>query len=476
MWDLEDLNGTKFIQDLIGVARGGGGFVEYFYDDPSVTGDEDTGSPKVSYALSLSDHPLYPGTEFIVGAGFYRNFSTAEAEAAAADWLDRFGRTVASQTMEMIGDRVTNAQGSDNQMTVNGRNLDFRSLNSLEGLVTAGIRRAALRTPAALLPMSAGGLLGGTSFRFSPASAANGGIGYGFWGSGELMRFSNKGGTASGDGEVLTGALGADIEKGSVLAGLAVSYSQGSGGFELGRAGTDDAGELEATLTSAFPYARLAVNDRISVWGVAGVGTGQLDLSGGGEQDPTSNISMRMGGVGARGRLLGGKGRGAFEFALRTDGFVAGMKSEAVEGRSELSTNVSRMRLMLEAATGMSLGSRASLEPELRVGMRRDGGDVDAGFGMEVEGYLSFATTEQGLSVSLHGCRLVVHEESDYEELGCWRVHPAEPRWRRGGSRTVAGSETVVGVHCQQPHAPMGQRCDWVDADRLRLRQRQSSP
>ena len=151
---------------------------------------------------------------------------------------------------------------------------------------------------------------------------------------------------------------------------------------------------------------------------MAGVGTGQLDLSGGGEEDPTSNISMRMGGIGARGRLLGGEGRGAFEFALRTDGFMARMKSEAVEGRSELSTNVSRLRLMLEAATGMSLGSRAMLEPEVRVGMRRDGGDVDSGFGMEVEGYLSFATTEQGLSVSLHGRRLVVHEQSDYEEWG----------------------------------------------------------
>ena len=418
VWDLEDLNGMKFAQDLIGVARAGGGFVEYFYDDPSVAGDEDTGSPKVSYALSLSDHPLYPGTEFIVGAGFYLNFSTAEAEAAAADWLDRFGRTVASQAMEMIGDRVTNAEGSDNQMTVNGQNLDFNSMNSLQGLLGAGIRRAALGTPGAFLPMSAGGLLGGTSFRFSPASAANGGIGYGFWGSGELMRFSSKGGRASGDGEVLTGALGADIEKGSMLAGLAVSYSQGSGGFEVGRAGADDAGELKATLTSAFPYARLAVSDRVSVWGVAGVGTGQLDLSGGGEEDPTSNISMRMGGIGARGRLLGGEGRGAFEFALRTDGFMARMKSEAVEGRSELSTNVSRLRLMLEAATGMSLGSRAMLEPEVRVGMRRDGGDVDSGFGMEVEGYLSFATTEQGLSVSLHGRRLVVHEQSGYEEWG----------------------------------------------------------
>lgn len=417
VWNLEDLNGTKFIQDLIGTARGGGGFVEYFYDDPSVVGDEDTGSPKVSYALSLSDLPLLPGTELIVGAGFYRNFSTAEAEAAAADWLDRFGRSVASQAMEMIGDRVAHAGGGMGEMMVNGRNLDLTSLSSLEGLLGAGIRRAGLGTPSAFLPISADGLLGGTSFQFSPASAANGGIGYGFWGSGEMMRFSSSEGVAS-DGDVLTGALGADIEAGPVLAGLAVSYSQGSGGFELGRAGSDDAGEIETTLTSAFPYARLAVNDRVSVWGVAGYGTGQLDLSGGGEEDPTSDISMQMGGIGARGRLLGGDGPGAFEFALRTDAFMARMKSDAVEGRGELSTDVSRVRLMLEASTGMSLGSGSMLKPEVHFGMRRDGGDVDTGFGMEVEGGVSFASPQQGFSVSLHGRRLLVHQQSGYEEWG----------------------------------------------------------
>lgn len=417
VWELEDLNGTRFIQDLIGVARGGGGFVEYFYDDPSVTGDEDTGSPKVSYALSLTDLPLYPGQEFIVGAGFYRNFSTTEAEAAASDWLDRFGRSVASQAMEMIGDRVSHAAGSGDEMMVNGRNLDLTSLSSLEGLLGAGTGRAGLGTPSAFLPMSAGGLVGGTSFQFSPASAANGGIGYGFWGSGEMMRFSSTEGVAS-DGDVLTGALGADIEAGPVLAGLAVSYSQGSGGFELGRPGTDDAGEIETTLTSAFPYARFAVNDRVSVWGMAGYGTGQLDLSGGGEEDPTSDISMQMGGIGARGKLLGGAGPGAFELALRTDGFMARMKSDAVEGRGELSTDVSRLRLMVEASTGMSLGSGSMLRPEVHFGMRRDGGDVDAGFGMEVEGGVSFVSPQQGFSVALHGRRLLVHEQSGYEEWG----------------------------------------------------------
>ncbi len=51
--DLEDVNGVRFVQLLIEAAQAGGGFVEYHYDDPVLTGDEDIGSPKLSYAESF---------------------------------------------------------------------------------------------------------------------------------------------------------------------------------------------------------------------------------------------------------------------------------------------------------------------------------------------------------------------------------------------------------------------------------------
>ncbi len=66
--NLEDINGVKFIQELIRVAKEGGGFVEYHYNDPAVTGDEDTGTPKVSYAELVT----FEGSELVLGAGFYR--------------------------------------------------------------------------------------------------------------------------------------------------------------------------------------------------------------------------------------------------------------------------------------------------------------------------------------------------------------------------------------------------------------------
>ena len=68
--DLRDINRVKFIRALLDAAAAGGGYVEYSWDDPSVEGDEVTGSPKVSYALGVCS----PGSEatFVVSAGIYK--------------------------------------------------------------------------------------------------------------------------------------------------------------------------------------------------------------------------------------------------------------------------------------------------------------------------------------------------------------------------------------------------------------------
>ena len=67
-WDDTDINGVKFIQELISAAKHeDGGFIQYHYDDPDVPGDEDTGSPKLSYAKTLTYH----GNEYVVGSDLY---------------------------------------------------------------------------------------------------------------------------------------------------------------------------------------------------------------------------------------------------------------------------------------------------------------------------------------------------------------------------------------------------------------------
>ena len=71
--DKTDVNGVKYLRDLIRVAKEGGGFTQYNFDDPTVEGDEDTGSPKISYA----ELATYQGQEYIFGSGLYTGSTTA---------------------------------------------------------------------------------------------------------------------------------------------------------------------------------------------------------------------------------------------------------------------------------------------------------------------------------------------------------------------------------------------------------------
>lgn len=71
----QDRNGFKFVNALIDAASSGGGYVEYYWDDPSVEGDEDTGSAKVGYAGAFTapdDIPIYGNQTIIIGSGFYK--------------------------------------------------------------------------------------------------------------------------------------------------------------------------------------------------------------------------------------------------------------------------------------------------------------------------------------------------------------------------------------------------------------------
>ena len=67
VWEWEDKNGVKYTQELLREAAGGGGFVEYYFDNPNVTGDEEEGSLKVGYATELD----LGGTTLVIGSGFY---------------------------------------------------------------------------------------------------------------------------------------------------------------------------------------------------------------------------------------------------------------------------------------------------------------------------------------------------------------------------------------------------------------------
>ena len=63
------VNGVPFVKLMIGGAlREGRKFLRYHYDDPEIAGDEDTGSPKLGYAVSFHARG---SDQKVVGSGIY---------------------------------------------------------------------------------------------------------------------------------------------------------------------------------------------------------------------------------------------------------------------------------------------------------------------------------------------------------------------------------------------------------------------
>ncbi len=80
--DLEDRNGFQFVSALIDAAvdEEASGYVEYYWDDPGVTGDEEFGSAKVGYAEAVTlpnDYAIIPGATIVIGSGFYKGGQVA---------------------------------------------------------------------------------------------------------------------------------------------------------------------------------------------------------------------------------------------------------------------------------------------------------------------------------------------------------------------------------------------------------------
>ena len=66
----QDVNGIRYLRELLAAGINGGGFVEYMFDNPAIEGDEEMGSQKISYAKGFPAQ----GTDdqwYIVVSGFY---------------------------------------------------------------------------------------------------------------------------------------------------------------------------------------------------------------------------------------------------------------------------------------------------------------------------------------------------------------------------------------------------------------------
>ena len=257
------------------------------------------------------------------------------------------------------------------------------------------------------------------------------------WGESASTRFSGAEGKLSLDGEVNTAIVGADGEWGRWLAGLALSYSEGEGGY---RQASAKGGAVSSTLSGINPYARYRLDERTSLWATLGYGSGRLTLTpDGAESALETDMTNAMAAFGGRGVLSMRSGEtGQFELALRTDAMLTDTASMAVAGLSAGEGATSRIRLILEGS-GSLPAFGGVLAPTVEAGLRYDGGDAETGAGLEVGGGLAYDMDR--LTVQVDGRVLLTHRDRDYEEWGYSLSFAYKPASDGRGLRYQAGSQ-----------------------------------
>ena len=359
-------------------------------------------------------------------------------------WLTRFGRTVASQAVDAIGNRI-NGKGSSH-VQIAGMTLSGEP-RALEEETEGGFGLEQVEwqdREQDLQSLSPNELLLGSTFQLS-SGGESGAPQWTAWGQFATGSFEAEVDDTKLDGNVRSGFLGADISGDRWLGGLALSMSSGDGDFSL--MDGDDTGEVESTLTSVYPYGKVGVNDKVDVWGMVGFGTGDITLTQHPDthrrenQSITTDIDMRMGAIGMRGEILSPEEAGV-SITVKSDAFLVQMKSDAVRSdRGNLAatkSDASRVRLAVEGARTWET-SGGNFTPSVEIGVRHDGGDAETGTGVELGGGFRY----EGAGVSIEGAvrTLIAHEEDGYEEWGASgtiRIDPGASG--RGLSLTLAPS------------------------------------
>ena len=219
-------------------------------------------------------------------------------------------------------------------------------------------------------------------------------------------------------------------------------------------------------MTGLYPWLGYKMTERVTVWGVAGYGTGGLLLTPDGGQALESGLSMAMAAAGTRGELLAG-GASGFELAFKADALWVGTAIDGVDGPAgrlkATDAAVTRFRTGLEGSRAYNLGGRLSLKPSVEVGLRHDGGDAETGAGMDVGAGVVVSDAGTGLAVDVRVRTLLVHQDENFSERGVavslsynptpstplGFVAKVAPSWggqAMSGAEALWGRETMAGM------------------------------
>ena len=358
--------------------------------------------------------------------------SVPDTGALAGAWLTGFGRSVASAQVDRLGERLAAGNGRPH-LTLGGyrigltpgseagdpgedaytgaRHRQAPTGRDFTGLVDDGPGRPV--TGAMTGATTGGDFLTGSSFLFTGGEAASGR--WSGWGSAAPLAFTAAPG-APGDGRLEL--VGADRERGRLLAGVALSHGSAAGSqAPRGFCG------IGTSIHGVHPYLRLALDDRFSLWSTFGFWTGEMTLRqddglAGGSRRWRTGVDMSMAAAGASGAVLTADEADGFALTAKADAYA--MRIASGEGDlAPAEAEASRLRLGLDGSRVFRLGSERSLAASLGGSFIRDGGDGGAGTGVGLSASMRHETPGHSISAGLD----LFDGARDYT-LG-WRMEPA---------------------------------------------------
>ncbi|MDE2732240.1 MAG: hypothetical protein OXI38_12685, partial [Bacteroidota bacterium] len=359
-------------------------------------------------------------------------------------WLSHFGRMVADHVTDAVAGRLTEPP-ANSRLTFGGQRIGNSGKNGwavawpvnrrgIGGDLLGGVESH---------PMQERDLLLSSDFHVATRKGDLGGPVWTAWGRASASGFKAVEGGLGLDGDVVTGVLGTDATMGRWLAGVALSVSRGVGEFakfEL------DEGTVRSTVTGVHPYVRVSLNERVQALGLVGYGVGDMTINQvlngrRGGMPIRTDVSMRLGAVGLRGKLKQASKGSWMDLSLRTDAFLTRIAAEKAKNTAATQADASRIRLMLESRRSFQVGEGTALALDLDLGLRHDGGASATGLGVALGGGIGYIDASLGLTVEASTRFLVAHQASGYEEWGVsGYVHLDPGAARRGLSLSLTPS------------------------------------
>ena len=275
--------------------------------------------------------------------------------------------------------------------------------------------------------------LDGASFVYTPSVAALGANGSAdasggmlagastVWGSVDYRKLSGGGADAlQWDGELASVNIGTDtmVDSG-VLVGLAAGISKGSFGYQGSAGGTS--GVVKVRVKSLNPYIGWSVSESASLWAAVGYGKGKVNYNDGATGEAASKMSIASAALGGRYRLLSNDAalcNCLIQVDLKAEAWGLQTRVDGDERRPMGSKSRAHgARVAIERLQSSALESGASLTLSGEAGLRWDGGDGDAGTGIEMGGTAEYRNPATRMKVVATGRALLDHE-SDRKEWG----------------------------------------------------------